>query len=118
MKNILDYYYLVLVRVTGIGLDYQATGLMSFTFSVNIFSLAIFLNHQLLDRDTFWIIIGIILMVIYSILSVIYNKKRRDSIIMKHKEETYDSWLRGVVLVVLYILLSIGFLVLSISIAV
>ena len=121
MKNIfhiLDYYYLVLLRGYGRPGDYYATGMMQFTITINLFSLSILIYPYFLVNYVFFIIgIFIIGIVIYSILNIIYNKKRREKIIIQYKRENRASRQRGVVNVVVYEVLSVAFLILAIFIA-
>ena len=114
MIKLLDYYYLVLIRGFSDRLDYRATGLMAFTFVINLFSLAILIDHRILDKDIFWICWVISGWVVYAILNIIYNKKRRERIKEKYKNESSDSRYHGVVKVVLYEILSVAFLIFAI----
>ena len=117
MIKVLDYYYLVLMRGFG-KLYYRATGLMAFTFGINLFSLAILFYHHFLDEKVFWICFIVFGLVIYSILNVMYNKKRRERIREQYKNENDESRIRGVVIVILYEILSIAFLIWTVSISV
>lgn len=112
MIKIVDYYYLVLIRWFSYKLDYSATGLMAFTFMINLFSLVIpFVPDNV---ETFPFGLGfVVAMMILSIivLDIIYNKKRRERIRKQYRRESRESRQRGVVMVVLYEVLSFAFFI-------
>ena len=116
--KVLDYYYLVLLRGLGRRSDYRVTGIMGMTFLVNIFSLIILFNHNILDYNAFWIVFVISGGVSFSILDRIYNINRREKIIIKYKRENRESRQKGVAKVWAYEILSLGFLIFSVWLAV
>ena len=120
MNRILNYYYLVLLRhydnlYKKDRLSYKVPFIMSLTLTTNIISFITLINHHILESYLFWISIVAVNILIGSIIDVIYNKKRRDRIREKYKEESYESRRLGVVKVVLYEILSIAFLIFSVS---
>ncbi|MDR1679835.1 MAG: hypothetical protein LBR81_08685 [Prevotellaceae bacterium] len=124
MKKILDYYYLVLLRwndyTTSIEdrLSYYVPNFMSFTIILNLFSLSVLFNNSIVGNGIFWITLFIVYIAIYLMIDIIYNKKRREELREKYKDESAESRKLGVVKVVLYELVSIGFVILSVAIAV
>jgi len=115
MIKILDYYYLVLIRGFSYKLDYIATVLIAFTFGMNLFSLATLFNCHIFDERVLWICCGIFVLVIYQVLNIAYNKKRRERIREKYKDESRESRQWGVAKVVLYEIVSFAFLVWAFS---
>ena len=115
MMNTLDYYYLVLLRGFGRGVDYSATGMMAFTFTVNLFSLAILFDSNIIDQNVFWIAMFILYIAFQLILDAVYNKKRREKTIKKYKRESRESRQWGVAKVVFYELLSLALVIWVIS---
>ena len=119
MMKVLDYYYLVLLRwydnmFKKDRLSYRVTGIVAFTFVINLISLIILFNYHILDYIIFWISYVISGWVIYAILDIIYNKKRRERLREQYKEESDESRQRGVILIVLYEIGSVTFLILTI----
>jgi len=115
MIKILDYYYLVLLRGFGEVSYYNAIGLMALTFIINFFSFVILFNHHILDQNAFWISIFIIWPITYLGLVAIYNKKYRETLRERYKDESRESRQMGVVKIVIYEVLSIAFLILALS---
>lgn len=116
MMKIFDYYYLVLLRYIDCiygkdKLSYYVPGIAGFTLTVNLFSFAIIINRHIIDNGYFWIIIGIVGVLIIIALDTIYNKKRRDRVREQYRNESRESRQRGVVMVVLYEILSVAFLI-------
>ncbi|MDR0368162.1 MAG: hypothetical protein LBH82_03355 [Bacteroidales bacterium] len=120
MRKLLDNYYLVILRLFDYlhGKDvifYRATGLASFIPMFNLFSIVILIAPQKLN-DYFWefmlifIIIGI---VNYYIFDRIYNSKRRESLREQYKDESEEDRRRRLVWVVLYMVLSVVFIIFS-----
>lgn len=114
MLNILDYYYLVLLRGFGEELDHRGVGLMAGTFSVNIFSLLILFAHKRIGSIYVGLSLIFSVILINTILQIIYNKKRRERIKEQYKDEDNDSRERGVIKVVVYEVLSVALLVFAI----
>jgi hypothetical protein len=122
MIKLLDYYYLVLLRYTDwvYGKDissYHVPGIVGFTLTLNLFSFVVLINRLFIDNGYFWITIGIIGILGIIAIDIFYNKRRRARLREQYKDESSASRQRGVVFVVLYVILSIAFLILSIWIA-
>ena len=88
---------------------------MSLTLTVNIFSLTILFYNQILDNKYLLIIIIIIFILIDRAISIIYKKERKERIREKYKDESRESRQRGVVKVVVYEVLSLAFLIFTLS---
>ena len=114
MIKALDYYYLVLLRGAGV-VDYKVTTFMGFNFMVNIFSFAILFDHHILEKDVIWISIFILGFVFMFIFDIRYNKKRREMLIEKYEDESSESRQQGRVKVIVYVVLSIVFLIFALS---
>jgi len=110
IMKILDYYYLVMLRSVGRRLDYNATGFMATTLTLNIFSL-VALFGRYISGGVFWITIIIAGTVLSFTLNIIYNKERREKIIIEYKRESRESRQRGVLKVVLYTVLTFVFFI-------
>ena len=113
MIKALDYYYLVLLREFGV---MSVTTLMGVTFTVNVLSLAILFNNHILEKD----MIGIIGILVLGFMSsfafdIRYNKKRRERLIEKYKDENLKSRQQGKVKVIVYVVLSIVLLIFSLT---
>ena len=120
MIKVLDYHYLVLLRhydnwYKKDSLSYKVPFIMSLTLTVNISSFAILFNNHILDYFNIWMIFCIICILIDVAIDKVYNKKRREMIREKYKDESPESRQLGVVKVVIYEVLSFAFLILSIS---
>ena len=116
--DVLDYYYLVLLRGLGRRLDYKVIAVMQVTLTFNLFSLIILIYPYFLKSVFFMICIIILGFLLMIILDIRYNKKRRERIIIQYKRENRESRQRGVVRVVVYEVLSFAFLVLAFSISI
>ena len=118
MIKILDYYYLVLLRHYDLYTDawsYRASGIMSLTLTVNVFSFITLFNAHILDNIYFWISIVIFCIFLFIIIDMIYNKKRREMLREKYEDESVQSRQWGVVKVILYEVLSVVFLIFACS---
>ena len=123
MRKLLDNYYLVILRFFDYSYErkdmfhYKSTGLASSIPILNLFSIVLLIAPQI-SIDYFmnyiWeiiIAIFIIGIVVSSILNRIYNKERRESLRERYKDESEEERQRRVTWVVLYIVLSIAFLI-------
>ena len=115
MIRILDYYYLVILRGYGRNWDYRVTGMMTMTLVLNIVSLMILFCPTIFFQYVFWIIYVIISVVIYTMLNIRYSEKRREKIIRENKKESRESRQAGVFKVVFYEILSVAFLIWTLS---
>ena len=121
MMKLLDNYYLAVLRLFDFmyGKDilcYRTTGAATFPLICNFFSIAILVASPIV-KDYLWefmFIVFIIWNVIYSILSRIYNKKRRESLREQYEDESDEDHRRRLNLVVLYFVLSIAFLIFAV----
>ena len=120
MIKILDYYYLVVLRFYDNmfkkdRLSYRVSGVVTLPFIGNLFSLALLLVPHILDLIIFWISLFLLWVIIMAVFDIVYNKKRREKLREEYKHESRESRQWGVAKVVLYNVLSIAFLVWSVS---
>jgi len=121
MIKLLDYYYLVWLRhfdhfYKKDRLSYSVPGIIACILTINLFSLIVLFNHRIIEQNAFLISIGIISIIIYLVVDIRYNKKRRERLRQEYRRESRVSRQRGVRWVVAYVVLSIVFLILVISI--
>ena len=121
IKKAFNYYYLVLLRhYDNYGrkdwLFHNVPFVMALTLIINLYSLAaLIFNYRIIEGDFLWIVLFILFPGTYLGLVVIYNKKRREELREKYKNESLESRRRGVAWVVVYEILSLAFLVLALS---
>ena len=122
MRKGFDYYYLVLLRhydnlYKKDRLSYKVPFIMSLTLVVNLFSLIILFAHHLVEQYTieFFLTIFIVCTILILIFNGIYGKERRQKLREKYEDESRISRRRGVAKVVIYEILSLVFLIWTLS---
>jgi Na+/H+ antiporter NhaD/arsenite permease-like protein len=119
--KLLDNYFLAVLRLFDFmyGKDmfpYRDTDFATIPLIFNFFSIVILLVPQILINYLweFMFIVFITAIVIYSILNRIYNKKRRESLREQYEDESEEDRQRRVTWVVLYVVLSVAFLIFAV----
>ncbi len=124
MKKLLDRYYLVLYRGYAAhscarrgSIAKETSGLMSFTFALNILSCIRLIDVSMMPlvSSYLFIISGIIIMIIIQvILSIGYNQERRDKLIERYENESRKSRRYSVLWVVFYEVFSVALFVIPV----
>ena len=121
MMKLLDNYFLAVLRLFDFmyGKDiifYRATGVVSYTIDINLFSIVILIAPRIF-KEYLWEFIFIFIcigIVNYYIFDRIYNKKRRESLREQYKDESEEDRQRRVIWVVLYAIFSVAFLIFAV----
>lgn len=119
IKKGFDYYYWALflgfenIQGKDRFFTFHVTGIMSFTLSVNLLSLILFIDHHILVRYTWWMCLGFwgVSVLLMNILDRIYNKKRREGLRVKYEIESMESLRNRAVSVWFFEILSFAFFI-------
>ena len=118
MIKLLDYYYFTALRWAW-GVDYHAIGGMGVILTINVLSLLLPLIIQHARFLEIFLISGVIIgAVIYLTLNRIYSKKRTEKIKEQYEDESDASRQRKTAWVIVYIIASVAFMVLVVSLTI
>ena len=116
MMKLLDYYYLVILRLFDYmygkdKLSYRVTGPVTIPWFANIASLTILLAPHIVGHFLYWMILTGVSIVMMIVLDIVYNKERKEKLREQYKDENEEDRQRRTTLVVLYIVFSIALLI-------